>query len=186
MAESKIEFSYGNFHFACKGDTKWVEYQLNQMFIRFPELTGSGLFNRSDKGKPSPENDVSKESLTKKSLATAGNERQKHKQVSGLTGSADVDEYNRDPLFGFLRDKNADKNQVKKFLATAVYLHSQGMEKFSAPMISKSLDTAKLGKLINASDCLNKNEKKGFCIKDDKEFILTEAGIRSIIGGSEE
>jgi len=81
---------------------------------------------------------------------------------------------------------NADKNQVKKFLATAVFLHSQGTEKFSTPTVSKALKAAQIEKLINASDCLNKNEKKGFCIKDDKEFILTEAGIRSILGISEE
>ena len=52
-------------------------------------------------------------------------------------------------------------------------------------MVSKLLKASHIEKLINASDCLNKNEKKGFCIKDDKEFILTESGIRSIIGGNE-
>jgi len=97
-----------------------------------------------------------------------------------------VEEIATDPLIDFLREKNSEKNQVKKFLATAVYLHSQGEEKFSTPSISKVLKASNSEKLINASDCLNKNEKKGFCIKEGKEFILTEAGIRSILGGSEE
>lgn len=97
-----------------------------------------------------------------------------------------VEEVAVDPLIDFLREKNSEKNQVKKFLATAVYLHSQGDEKFSTPSISRVLKASNSEKLINASDCLNKNEKKGFCIKEGKEFILTEAGIRSILGGSEE
>jgi len=65
-------------------------------------------------------------------------------------------------------------------------LHSQGLEKFSTPLISKTLKNRGIEKLLNASDCLNKNEKKGFCIKDDKEFILTDLGIRAIIGAIED
>ena len=182
MAESKIDFSFDGLHFCCEGDKDWVESQLNQILSRIPGLNKSELFVRSEKTIPG----VSREILAGKVSASGKkeNSRNGRKQKTDTTSKAEGS--SGDPLYEFLKEKNADKNQVKKFLATAVFLHSQGVEKLSTPMISKLLKSSHIEKLINASDCLNKNEKKGFCIKDDKEFILTESGIRSIIGGTEE
>ncbi len=181
MAESKIDFSYENLHFSCEGDKDWVESQLNQVLNRIPELNRSELFVKSGDEKLN-----SAQEITEKQPVAEKKERYKRGRKSKLGTIPAVEQFSGDPLFEFLKGKNAEKNQVKKFLATAVYLHSQGVEKFSTPMVSKSLKSARIEKLLNASDCLNKNEKKGFCIKDDKEFVLTESGIRSIIGGAEE
>ncbi|MEI6680505.1 MAG: hypothetical protein WCL21_17990 [Mariniphaga sp.] len=186
MAESKIDFSFENLHFACEGDKNWVEAQLNQILDRIPGLYKSESFVKLEKTKSAPGN-----GLVNGVSKTNGFADQK--RDTGIQGgklkSGNKSEGNNssgDPLFEFLKEKNADKNQVKKFLATAVYLHTQGADKFSTSMVSKSLKASHIDKLLNASDCLNKNEKKGFCIKDDKEFILTEGGFRSIIGQSEE
>ena len=85
------------------------------------------------------------------------------------------------PLFHFLTEKKVTTNQVRKFLATAVFLsRSNNVSKLSTSMISRALKSYKIDKLQNASDCLNKNEKKGYCIKDGKEFIITENGYLSI------
>jgi len=178
MAESKIDFSFENLHFSCEGDKDWVEMQLNQILSRIPGLSKPDLSLPSEMVKSAPDQNHST-----KGIAVAGKNidlksRRRPKTASALTTS----EYSNDPLMEFLKEKDADKNQVRKFLATAVFLHSKGVEKFSTPTVSKLLKSANIEKLINASDCLNKNEKKGFCIKEDKEFILTEAGIRSIIG----
>ena len=182
MAESKIDFSFENLHFSCEGDKDWVEIQLNQILSRIPGLKKPELSVTSEIVKSAPVQNISTEKLA----GTGGKEdlksRRRPKSVNTLTNN----EYSDDPLMEFLKDKDADKNQVRKFLATAVFLHSKGVEKFSTPMVSKLLKSTHIEKLINASDCLNKNEKKGFCIKENKEFILTEAGIRSIIGGNEE
>lgn len=179
MAESKIEFSYDNIHFACEGDKDWVETQLNQVLNRIPGL---------NKHVP-----ALKKAISEVIEIAGAPKKTALNKVKGVRGrkrkvvvEPNVQEPAGDPLYEFLKEKRADKNQVKKFLATAVYLHSQGEEKFSTPNISRMLKTAGIEKLINASDCLNKNEKKGFCIKDDKEFVLTELGISSIIGGTEE
>jgi hypothetical protein len=180
MADSKIEFSYDNLRFSCEGDKEWVETQLNKMLSRIPAL------NRHYKG-----------TGDKKSgpiLSVEADEIAIGKDVKGkrgrkpkvVTESTKKQEPNGSPLYEFLKDKKADKNQVRKFLATAVYLNSQGEEKFSSPIISKVLKNAGIEKLVNASDCLNKNEKKGFCIKDNKEFILTDLGIQAVLGSSEE
>ena len=85
------------------------------------------------------------------------------------------------PLYQFIIDKKVATNQVRKFLATAVFLaRSNNVSKLSTPMISRALKSYGIEKLQNASDCLNKNEKKGYCIKDGKEFIITENGYLSI------
>jgi len=179
MSDSKIEFSYDNLHFACEGEKDWVETQLNQVLDRIPGLN-----------KPVPA--VKKETVEVIQIAEVP-KAPAVKAVKGVRGrkpkvvvEASIPEPEGDPLYEFLKEKKADKNQVKKFLATAVFLHAQGDEKFSTPQISKTLKSAGLEKLVNASDCLNKNEKKGFCIKDDKEFILTDLGVHSILGGIEE
>ncbi len=84
-------------------------------------------------------------------------------------------------LSQFIEEKKVTNNQVRKFLATAVFLaKSNDIKKLSTPMISKALKSNGIEKLQNASDCLNKNEKKGYCIKDGKEFIITENGYLSI------
>ena len=182
MAESKIDFSFENFHFACEGEQDWVEYQLNQMLNRIQGLNKSELFAKFENGKPVSGQD----GIDQKLPQTLKKENIRRGRKLKGADTSDVPDNQGDPLLSFLRDKNAEKNQVKKFLATAVFLHSQGVEKFSTPMVSKLLKSAHIEKLINASDCLNKNEKKGFCIKDEKEFILTDSGIRSIVGGSQE
>jgi hypothetical protein len=177
MADSKIDFSFDNLHFSCEGEKEWVERQLNQVLSRIPGLVQPKATLPDKTAKITPVEIVVAEAEPEKvELKETVKRGRKKVQV-------EEEKSNTDPLFQFLIDKNADKNQVRKFLAASVYLYaSNGMEKFSTPFISKALKTAGIEKLINASDCLNKNEKKGFCIKDDKEFTLTQAGINSILG----
>ena len=181
MAESKIDFSFENLHFSCEGDKDWVEMQLNQILSRIPGLNNPELSVPSEMVKLAPGQNLT----TKRIVLTGKNEDPKSRRRSKPASTLTTAEYPDDPLMEYLKEKEADKNQERKFLAPSVFLHSKGVEKFSTPMVSKLLKSAHIEKLINASDCLNKNEKKGFCIKEDKEFILTEAGIRSIIGGNE-
>jgi len=187
MAESKIDFSFDNLHFSCEGDKDWVEAQLNQVLNRIPGLNKLEKVVKFEKVKPSLDRLVAEDALEVEAPVAAVKEKGKRgRKPKEVDETVVVEEPSGDPLYEFLKEKNADKNQVRKFLATAVYMHSQGEEKFSTPMVSKALKAANIEKLLNASDCLNKNEKKEFCIKDEKEFILTEAGIRSILGATEE
>jgi hypothetical protein len=177
MAESKIDFSFESLHFSCEGDKDWVEYQLNQVLNRIPMLNNREFMSKPVKRTVTSGTDTIDKIPVKGKQENLRNNKKRKLPIAPMV----ADSYGN-PLIEFLREKDAEKNQVKKFLATAVYLHSQGIEKFSTPMVSKSLKTSRIQKLINASDCLNKNEKKGFCIKNEKEFILTDAGVRSIIG----
>lgn len=85
------------------------------------------------------------------------------------------------PLYQFLLEKKADKNQIRKFLATAIYLaKSNDLNALSTIMISRALKSSGIEKLQNPSDCLKKNEKKGYCAKEGKIFTITENGFLSI------
>ena len=181
MAESKIDFSFENLHFSCEGEKDWVEKQLNQVLNRIPAL---GKLKAGTLGKTKT-SDSENAAIEAQSVSN----EPKTPSKRGRKAKAPVveEEVNNDPLFQFLVDKNADKNQVRKFLAVAVYLYAHdGIQVFSTSIVSKAIKAAKIEKLLNASDCLNKNEKKGFSIKDDKEFTLTEAGIQSILGNEGE
>jgi hypothetical protein len=166
MADSKIELTYDNLHFLCEGEQEWVENQLNGILNRIPGLSKTNSIAKIEDVVVTSEPETVKKPRGRKPKAA----------------DSSIQETSSDPLMDFLRGKKADRNQVRKFLAVAVYLHAHGMEKFSTPLISKTLKNAGIEKLINASDCLNKNEKKGFCIKEDKEFILTDLGITAILG----
>lgn len=85
------------------------------------------------------------------------------------------------PLFQFITAKKATTNQVRKFLACAVFLtNTNAISRLTTSMVSKALKSNGIEKLQNASDCLNKNEKKGYCIKEGKEFVVAENGFLSI------
>src|SRR6185369_11107962 len=69
-------------------------------------------------------------------------------------------------LAAFLGAKNAKSNQVRKFLATALWLQDGGKSRLSTGDVTKALNDHNQGKLTNAAACLAKNAGKGHCIKD--------------------
>jgi hypothetical protein len=83
-------------------------------------------------------------------------------------------------LAGFLRDKNAATNQVKKFLATAVWLQARGKKRLTTADVTRALKDSSQSRLGNPADCLNKNVAKGHCEKDGKEFFVTTEGNASL------
>ena len=85
-------------------------------------------------------------------------------------------------LPNFLKEKNATTNQVKKFLATAVWLHdTTGKERVTTGEVSKALKNSSQNKLTNPSDALNQNVGKGLAEKDgDNGFFVTGPGRESL------
>ncbi len=269
MAISKIDFTFENLHFSCKGDNAWVEKQLNNVLSRIPSLLavhkkGETIVEDVIEVKPEDEREeviatdatpqvakrapktsrekkvkvvkvpkvkvpkvkVVKEKAVKEPKIKAAKvpkvakvpkiktvkgpkapkvakekssgegdapKRGRKPKIGGkavakpkkgkkkIEGNKPVVEQIDSPLSQFIADKKATINQVRKFLATAVFLaRSNNVSKLSTSMISRALKSYGIEKLQNASDCLNKNEKKGYCIKDGKEFIITENGYLSI------
>lgn len=87
-------------------------------------------------------------------------------------------------LPNFLKDKSATDNQVKRFLATAVWLHdTTGKDRLTTTDVKNALRNASQPKLTNPADCLNSNVGKGHCEKDgDSGFFVTDPG-RTSLGG---
>ena len=83
-------------------------------------------------------------------------------------------------LASFLRDKNAAVNQVRKFLATAAWLHSKAKKRLTTADVTRALKDNSQSRLGNPADCLNKNVAKGHCEKDGKEFFVTTEGLASL------
>lgn len=83
-------------------------------------------------------------------------------------------------LSTFLKEKNVTSNQVKKFLATAIWLEAKGKQRMTTGDVTKALKDSSQTRLGNPSDSLNQNVTKGFCEKDGKEFYVTEEGKNSL------
>jgi hypothetical protein len=84
-------------------------------------------------------------------------------------------------LAGFLAERNAKDNQVKKFLATAIWLHdTTGKDRLTTREVRKALNIANQGKLTNPAACLNNNVTKGHAEKDGSSFFVTEPGRTSL------
>jgi hypothetical protein len=84
-------------------------------------------------------------------------------------------------LASFLRDSSATDNQVKKFLATAVWLHgTTGKNRLTTGEVKNALKNANQPKVNNPSDALNQNVGKGHAEKDGGSFFVTEPGRTSL------
>ena len=83
-------------------------------------------------------------------------------------------------LPAFLQEKNATTKQVKKFLATAVWLEAKGQSRLTTSDVTKALNDANQKRLGNPTDCLNQNVTKGYCEKDGKQFFVTDDGKSSL------
>jgi len=84
-------------------------------------------------------------------------------------------------LASFLKVKGASSNQIRRFLATATWLHDrENKDRLNTRDISKALSANSQPKLTNPADCLNKNVAKGCCEKDGNDFFVTPEGRAEI------
>ena len=83
-------------------------------------------------------------------------------------------------LATYLKEKSAEAVQVRKFLATAGWLHLRGENPLSTRAVTTSLRQYHQKRLGNAADCLNKNVAQGYCEKDGNGFFVTEEGWQSL------
>jgi hypothetical protein len=153
MAEAKIDIKIGAVSFSAEGSEKWLSGELDKVLAKAPELAA---IPPAEPGN----NDGSGGGGTQTTHAT-----------KGKLGT----------LAHFLKEKNATSNQVKKFLATAVYLHdTTGKDRLTTGEVKTALKNANQTKLTNPADCLNSNVKKGHAEKDGGSFFVTDPGRTSL------
>lgn len=155
MAEAKINFSIGAISFSGEGEETWVATQLDKILEKVPALVR--VVPRSQ----SNDSEI---------------QQQKHKEAS-ISSSEGVA---TKTLATFLKEKSATSNQIRKFLATALWIEAKGKKRITTIDVTKALKDNNQSKLTNASEALNQNVSKGYCEKDGKEFYVTEEGKTSL------
>jgi hypothetical protein len=84
-------------------------------------------------------------------------------------------------LPSFLAATGAGNNNVKRFLATAEWLHRKGKKTLTTRDVSTALQDNRQKKLGNPADSLSKNVAKGHCEKiGSKEFFVTDEGRETL------
>ena len=151
MSEAKIHIQIGQIQFSGEGEQDWVAKQLDKIINQAEKL-----IQLAPSESPRVDDD--------------GRHKPMRKDSTISTKTLPV----------FLSEKNAAQNQVKKFLATAVWLEAKGKQKITTSDVTKALKDSRQTRLGNPSDCLNQNISKGHCEKDGKEFFVTEDGMKSL------
>jgi len=151
MAEAKIEIKVGTFSFTGEGTEKWLSGELDKLLAKLPELVEIASAESGDSDHADAAAPIAKKNSKLGTLAH------------------------------FLREKSATDNQIKKFLATAVYLHdTTGKDRLTTGDVKKALKNANQTKLGNPSDALNQNVGKGYAEKDGGAFFVTDPGRASL------
>lgn len=151
MTDGKIQFKLGVVEFVGEGEKDWVGKQLDKILEKAPELIN-----------------IVPIQTTSYSSGESRNPMSPDPKIAAKT------------LAAFLKDKNATSSQVKKFLATAVWLESKGKLRLTTSDVTSALKDSNQKSLGNPADCLNQNVSKGYCEKDGKEFYVTDEGKSSL------
>jgi len=155
VADSKIEFKLASITFSGEGDGGWLSEQLDKVLTKLPDL-----------------------------IALAQQEDQKNGGNNGGNspgGSGPQTVQASVTLAAYLKLTVTTKNQVRKFLATAVWLHdAEKKQRLTTGEVNLALNKHNQGKLNNAANQLSQNITKGFCVKDGKTFYVTPDGRTSL------
>lgn len=155
MSDTKIQLKLGAIEFSGEGDKEWLATQLDRLLERAPGLLAASA---------------------------------KVPQAGGGGGIAVADHapialdasVGSKTLATFLQEKNATTIQVRKFLATAVWLESKGQARITTHAITEALASSRQTRLGNPAECLNQNVAKGHCEKDGNSFFVTAEGKKSL------
>jgi len=151
MSNAKIEVNVGQIRFSGEGEQDWVAKQLDKILAQAEKLIQLVPEPHGEENGGSGMNPMGKDLVIAKKTLPA-----------------------------FLQEKGATTNQVKKFLATAVWLEAKGNSRIQTGDITKALSAANQSKLGNPANSLNQNVAKGHCEKDGKQFFVTGDGKSSL------
>ena len=150
MPDAKIEVQIGQFKFSGEGEQKWLAEQMDKIL-----KSAHDIIKIAPVSPPSPNSGQG-------------------------TGNYTPPPVTNEALPQFLQRTNATKSQVDKYLATAEWLHLKGNKLVKTGDITKALKDAHQSRLGNAADCLAKNASKGFCVKEGREFYVTDEGRKHL------
>lgn len=155
MADSKLEIKVGSVTFSGEGTGDWLSKQLDKVLAKIPELIAVAPLENT---------------------GTPGDGHGDRHSGSGTPGGKVAG-----TLAAFLRAASVGTNQNQKFLATAVWLHdTEKKSRLTTTEVSGALSKHSQGKLTNPALNLKRNIGKGFCVREGKQFYVTNEGRESV------
>jgi hypothetical protein len=150
MTLSKLSVSIGSISFAGEGAELWLSEQFDKLLDALSRVEIQKIKNAV------PEN------RNQNNLADDSSEE---------FGTA---------LATYIKEKNADGNQNKRFLVTADWLRRRGQKDLKTALVTKALSDNHQKRLSNPADCLNQNTAKGFTEKRGGSFFITPEGLKEL------
>jgi hypothetical protein len=151
MADAKIQMKVGSIEFNGEGSEAWLAKQFQTL------LDHASTLARIQPAKPQGDGNTGQDEMS---------------PDSGIA---------KQTLPAYLKSVDAQTKQVRKFLATAVWLEAQGKDRLSTRDVSSALNDSNQARISNPANCLNQNVAKGYCQKDGKkQFFVTEDGKNSL------
>jgi hypothetical protein len=153
MADAKLEVKAGPVSFSGEGAPEWLSKQLDKVLEKLPALVAAAHGAGQEPGEAD------------------GGENAKGKAPSRKSTKQ------QKPLAAFLKDKNASTgNQQRKFLATAQWIHDGGAKRVATGDVTRALSDHSQGKLTNPAQCLINLKTRGFVVRENKQFYVTDDG----------
>lgn len=158
MAGVKIEIRLGEIEFKGEGDKEWIGEQLDKLLEKSSDLVKLSALRPP--GPPPLELSDAKTNASK----------------------INYPDIARKTLTTFLQENKAQTNQVKKLLASAIWLHAKGKARLKTKDITVALKETMQKPLVNPSATVNQNRKKGHIEKDENNYFwVTEDGANSLL-----
>jgi hypothetical protein len=155
VTDSKIEIKVGSITFSGEGSGDWLSKQLDKVLAKIPEL------------------------LSVAPPEAAGACGKTGANAPGASGTQSGQGHGT--LVAYLKSTGSTSKQVRKFLATAAWLHdTQQKLKLATGDVTTALSQHNQGRLSNPSDALNQNVGKGLCVKEGNAFYVTPEGRTSL------
>lgn len=151
MPEAKLEIRAGTVCFVGEGSEQWLSGESEKLFASLAKLKHTNI-----------------ESSDSAQVTTA---------VTSSANETGTPVKVEQTLATFLKHKEANSNQRRKFLATAEWLHdSQGKHRVNTRDVNQALSASNQGRLSNASQNLIENTRAGWIVKEGSSFYVSEEG----------
>ena len=134
MPDARLEVTIGEIKFLGEGSENWLSAEFEKFLSQLPKIS-ERTFERPAKDDGS----VTEANLTAKSKSSV-------------------------TLPTFLQDTGATTNQIRKFVATAIWLQDRNNNaEIKTSDVAKALRDSRQNRLVNPADALNQNVAKGYC-----------------------
>ena len=167
MAEARAKIEVSGLEFDLRGDPDWVSEQLEKVLELAYDVADLALSPSEEPAGDNGEDDGTGED-------------------NDGSGSEDPDDSQEDPIASlslpaFLAECGAIRDEERKLLAVAAWLHAKGNDRITVSEVRDTLAAAGERAIHNAAAVLVTAVANGLCKEDDGALFVTDAG-RTALG----